>query len=198
MVLKSPFSMACGGNMSDRLRRVLAVARALISAEEEQLVLDDRCRRPCRRYWLRFSVSCPVREEVARVQIAVADVFEQIAVECVRSGLGDHVDGRAGMRAEARRYRAGLDAEFLQRVRERERHVDVRHRVGVVAAIEQIGGAVALSAGHRNPGGAPEGLAARVAAVGVDRRAQREDQCVACRPLSGRSLMRCRIDHRRD
>ena len=164
MVLKSPFSMRRGGNMGDRLRRILAVSRALKSAEEEQLVFDDLAAGgPAVLVSLQRVVRR--REEIARVQIAVADVFEQIAMECIRSGLGDHVDGRARMRAEARRHRAGLDAEFLQRVRERERHVDVRHRVGGVAAVQKIGRAVALSAGHRDAGRIPEGLAAGVAAI---------------------------------
>ena len=80
------------------------------------------------------------------------------------------------MRAEARGHRAGIHAELLQRIREWEGHVDVRHGVGVVAAIQKIGGAVALAAGHRNPGGTPEGLTARIAAVAVGSRAQRDDQ----------------------
>ena len=68
----------------------------------------------------------------------------------IRSGLRDDVHRCARVRAETRRQRAGFYAEFLQRVRERKRQVHVGHRVGVIAAVQKVRGAVYLSASYGN------------------------------------------------
>ena len=60
-------------------------------------------------------------EVVAGVDIAVAQEFEQVAMQSIGAGLGDDVDQASGMVAVARRQGTGLDAEFLERVRERDR-----------------------------------------------------------------------------
>src|SRR5690242_11079333 len=80
------------------------------------------------------------------------------------------------LKPEARRDRACLHAELLQRVREGEGKIDVRHRVGVVAAVEQIRRAVRLPAGDGDARRAVKRLAARVARVPVGRLSQAHDQ----------------------
>src|SRR5690348_18232766 len=97
-------------------------------------------------------------------------------MEGVRPGFGNHVDGGTGMNAETRRYSAGFNAELLQGVRKREGKIDVRHGVGVVAAVQQVRSAVALSAGHRNPGGTVESLAAGVSGVAIGGSPQAQNQ----------------------
>ena len=88
-------------------------------------------------------------------------------MEAIRPRLGDDVDRGAGMGAEARGDSAGFDTEFLQRVGKREWHVDIRHRVSSIAAIEKIGRAIALTARDGDARGIPERLAAGVAAIGI-------------------------------
>ena len=68
----------------------------------------------------------------------------------VRAGFGDSVYQAAGMKAVAGGQNAGLDAEFSQSVWERERHVDVRKAVIVIAAIQQVVCGVACAAGDCN------------------------------------------------
>src|SRR5215467_10678508 len=87
-----------------------------------------------------------------RVHRVIAQEVEDVSVELVRAGLGDDVDGRAGVGSVARGQGAGLDAELLDRVRERQRHVQVGELVDVVPAIQQIAVAVHLSAGDGNRG----------------------------------------------
>ena len=74
----------------------------------------------------------------AGVEVAVAEKLECIAVEPVSAGFGDDVDDRAGALAELGVVVAGLYAEFLQGVRERERAVDVGHLIDVVAAVQKV------------------------------------------------------------
>ena len=61
----------------------------------------------------------------------MAGELEQIAVERVGARLGRGVDRRAGVKPVLRVLRAGLHAELLQRVRERQRQVEVVVRVVV-------------------------------------------------------------------
>ena len=84
-------------------------------------------------------------------------------MKVVGSGFSDHVDSGARMLAESGGDRAGLDAEVLQRLRKRKRHVDARHGVGRVGAIKKIGRPAPLSAGHRDACGVPERFTAGVA-----------------------------------
>ena len=108
----------------------------------------------------------PVGEEWPRIQGAIPQIFEQVSVQSIRSGLGDDVDRRAGVRAEARRQSAGLDIELLQRVRERERQIHVGHRVCIIAAVEKVSRAISLAACDGDRGGTEIILAADHAAAG--------------------------------
>ena len=108
--------------------------------------------------WLRFSESragCKSRHAIrARVEVAVAKVFEEVAVIRIAARLGHDIDHAAGMQPVLRRQAVGLHVEFLDRVRERNRHVHVAERVVVIAAIQQEVHAVGLRAGHRKLAGA--------------------------------------------
>ena len=186
-----------GRNERFQLRRGRTVARPLPASEEEQLVFNDLSAGG-RAILIALQTVVNRREEIARVHVAIAKILEQISVEGVRSGLSHHVDGRPRVGAETRGYGAGFDAELLNRVREREWHVDVGHRVGIVSAVQQIRGAVALSAGDRDAGRAPERLASRVAAIRVYRRAQRDDKLRRLAIVERQLVDLLLLDHARD
>src|SRR5260221_12009588 len=71
------------------------------------------------------------------------------------------------MQAVASRQRAGLHAELSQRIRKRERHVDVGEAVIVVAAIEQVIGGVSGAARDGYGLRAEEALAAGIGSIAV-------------------------------
>ena len=145
--------------------RLGAIARSLVAAKEEQLVGEDLASgRSAELVPLQAVV--PVGEEWPRIQGAIPQIFEQVSVQSIRSGLGDDVDRRAGVRAEARRQSAGLDIELLQRVRERERQIHVGHRVCIIAAVEKVSRAISLAACDGDRGGTEIILAADHAAAG--------------------------------
>ena len=93
----------------------------------------------------------------------MAEELEEIAAERVRARLGHRVDRRARMHAVLRRQRAGFRLEFLQRVGERQRQVQVVARVVVHRAIEHVAHA------ERQPAGQRIGLGAAAAAHGAAR-----------------------------
>ena len=99
-------------------------------------------------------------EKISSVDVPVAQKLEQVAVHLVGPRFGDHVDHPTRMQTVACGKTAGLNAELLQRVGERERHVDVREVGDVVAAVQQVIGSVALPAGDRHGGRARIILAA--------------------------------------
>src|SRR5947207_312058 len=96
------------------------------------------------------------------------------------------------------RNRAGLDAELLDSVRKRKWQVDVRHRVGVVAAVQKVGCAIALAAGHRNPGRAEESLTPGVAGIAVGRCTQGQDQLSGLSPVQRKLIDALVVDYYRD
>ena len=111
------------------------------------------------------------------------------------AGLGDDVDDGAGALAELRVVVAGLDAELLQGVRDRERTVHVGHFVDVVAAVEEVVRLVGQSSVGAGDDGGGECLAvALVDAVafvgGVDYACDQRDQRGGVLPFSGRSTTR--------
>jgi len=86
------------------------------------------------------------REVVMSVEDAIAEIFEKIAVIFFGAGLGDDVDHAAGVLAVLGLVVAGLYAELLQRVWEREGCIDVGVFVNVVAAVEKEVGLVGAGA----------------------------------------------------
>ena len=113
-------------------------------------------------------------EGIRRVEAAVAIELEQAAREPVGARLGHGVHRRPRVHAVLRGEAGRRDAEFLQRIGERQRQVGVVLRVVVHGAVEQVGDAEGQAAGHRHVDGSPE--AAAVRAAGVDGRAHHHEQ----------------------
>src|SRR5262249_54336937 len=85
------------GQKSQRLGRCLTVARALVSAKEEELLLADRPAKGAAELVALESI-VGRREEIACVQRAVAEEFEDVSVELVGSRLRNRIHGRAGVK----------------------------------------------------------------------------------------------------
>src|SRR5215471_4647454 len=92
-------------------------------------------------------------EKVAGVEVAVAHEFEQIPVDLIRAGFRDGVDGCAGVHSVLSRKGAGLHLEFLQRIRKRERQIQIIHYVVMIRAVEEVGVSVALPSRYRQRDG---------------------------------------------
>ena len=143
------------------VRRLIQV-RALIAAEEEQPVAHDRpAERPAelvprQPVVLSLAVRPYRRKPARRIEALVAKELEQVAVEVVGARLRDRVDRRPGSHAVVGRQAARRDAEFLQRVRERQRHAAAALQVVVHGAIEKVRHAEGLTAGHRHTHAAGE------------------------------------------
>src|SRR5579885_121558 len=104
---------------ADGLRRIAALPRSLEPAEEEQLVADDpAAQRSTELVALERVMNSG--ERISSIQIAVAQKFEQVAVEAVGARPRHCIDHRPGMQSETRRKKAGLHAELLERVRKRD------------------------------------------------------------------------------
>ena len=88
-------------DVGDRRWRVGTVTGTLVAAKEEQFVLDDSAAEGAAEL-VALQRVVRGREEVAGVDIAIAQVIEEIAVKTVRTRLGNHVYGRAWVGAEAR------------------------------------------------------------------------------------------------
>src|SRR5262249_45191831 len=114
----------------------LIVLRALVSAKEEQLILQNR---PADRTAPLIAALCSFfcRKISARRQRIAAIVVEGVAVKAIRSGLGDGADLRASLKSAGRILRSGLEAEFLQRVGKRNRQVEIVECVGMDRAIQR-------------------------------------------------------------
>ena len=125
---------------------------ALITAEEEQFVLDDAATGHAAELAALQGVAQRGRV-LARVEIAIAQELEEIAVESVGSRLGYDIDHTARVQPVLGRQSVGLHAEFLHRVRERNRHVHVAEGVVIIAAVQQVVQAVGRPAGHRKLAG---------------------------------------------
>ncbi len=127
----------CGGNKTGDCVGLLPGARALIAAEEEQLVFANR------------STDNPAvlvalervllgGEVVLRIHIAVAEELEQGSVERVAAGPGNNVHHRARVNPVLRRQTGSLHAELLNGVREGKGQIDVSERVVIVRGVHQV------------------------------------------------------------
>ena len=58
----------------------------------------------------------------------------------IAAGLGDRVDCCRGVMSVARGDGAGLDLEFLHRVREWQGQIQIVVQIVVIGAIQQVGG----------------------------------------------------------
>ncbi len=75
---------------------------------------------------------------VVSIDSVIANKPKHVAVEAVAARFGNDIHYRSRMVAITRRQRTGLHAEFLDGIRERERHVQVGKFIDVVTAIQQI------------------------------------------------------------
>ena len=73
------------------------------------------------------------REKGPRVEVAIAQELKRVAMKAAAAGFGDDVDHRARALTVRGVVVAGLNAEFLYRVGERERPIDVGHFIHGVA-----------------------------------------------------------------
>ena len=99
-----------------------ALNGSLISAKEEQLVLHDG---PADRSPKLISLQRVAfrRKEVSRVENSISYKFKRIAVQVVRTRLGDDVHIRRCVHAILRLQGAGFDFEFLYGIGKRQREI---------------------------------------------------------------------------
>jgi hypothetical protein len=79
------------------------------------------------------------REKRPGVEVAIAQELKRVSMKAAGTGFGDDVDHRAGALTIRGVVVAGLNAEFLHRVGERKRRIDVCHFIHVVAAVQEVG-----------------------------------------------------------
>ena len=101
--------------------------------------------------------SGPVRQtrrqggkEVPGVENRIAQELKRIAVEFIGAGLRNNVDDGPRVLPVLGGVIAGLNAEFLERIREWKRLVDIRVLINVVAAIQLVADLVLPRAVGRN------------------------------------------------
>jgi hypothetical protein len=144
-------------------RRLLANCRALIGPEEEKPVLYDRTAECAAELIALQPVVDPLavrpdlRERVGRIEAVIAEELKRIAAEAIAARLGDGAHRRARVHPVLGVEPARCDAEFLKRVGEGERQIEVVLRVVVHGAIEEVRHAVRESAAHRDPQAARHG-----------------------------------------
>src|SRR5207237_8299990 len=109
------------------------------------------------------------------VERVVPRELERVTMELVRTRLGHEAHGAAGVGAVLGVLAARLDLELLQRVRERQRHVEAVEGVVVDGAVEDIGHAERLTSGDGNatPAGLRTPAGSARAPRGATERAQR-------------------------
>src|SRR5262249_21167943 len=115
----------------------VANRRALVSPEEKQAILLDRPAQAAAKLVALQEIVRP-REEIAGVQVAVAQKLEGASVQLVRAGLGHHVDDPARSTAILGAVTIGLNAEFFDGVRVRKWIVHVGVVVLIAAAVQVV------------------------------------------------------------
>src|SRR5690348_3978390 len=130
-------TLRIGQDGSGISQRYIAQERALVSTEEKEAVLLDRAAGAASELIALEEVMC-WREEVAGIQVAVAQKLEGAAVQLVGAGFGDHVDNRAGAAAVLGAVAVGLNAELLHRIRIWEGIVHIGVVVLVAAAVQIV------------------------------------------------------------
>jgi hypothetical protein len=118
---------------------------SLVSAEEKQLILFDG---PAHGSAVLVAFESVARggKKVSGIQNAVADKLESVAVKLIRAGLDHSVDRGPGVHAVLGGQSAGLHLEFLQRIGERQRQVEVVVRIIMHRPIEHVRGSERCSA----------------------------------------------------
>ncbi len=89
------------------------------------------------------------RRRIARIELIVADKLERVAMQAVATRLRHGVDRAARVLAILGGQRARFNLEFLQRIGEGERQVQVVEGIVMSAAIEYVGGSIGQTAADR-------------------------------------------------
>jgi len=132
---------------------------ALIPSKEKSLVVDDGAAESAAVLIALDAIGSGGRgKEILGVERGIAIEFEGVSVEIICAGLGDDIDDAARVRSVFRAVVAGLHAEFLERIGERKRLIDVGVFVNVVAAVELVANRILPSAICGEGDGAREGL----------------------------------------
>ena len=132
----------------------LVLAQALVVAEEERLVAQQRSAERAAEL-MGVERRLGRREEVPRVERLVAVVLEQRSAELVGAGADAQVDDRAAEHAELGGRVVRLDLEFLQRFEWRRDVHEGVERLVVRHAVEQVVVARPRQAVHAVMDGAP-------------------------------------------
>ena len=137
------------GQKNDARGWIRSNPRALVAAEEEQLVLAHRSPD--------YTAELVSFERIARglggiasIKISVSQELEQIAMNLVGAGFCHHIDHGAGMKPVAGRHRAHLNTELLYRIRKWNRRAYIGEQIIVAATVQQIKGAISRTSLDRN------------------------------------------------
>ena len=131
-----------GRDPRDVVGRRLFRQCALVAAEEEQLVTDDRTTErppeliPHETIVGSLAVGSDRREAAGGVEAVMAREFERAAGEAVRAGFRHGIDRCAGMHPAFSGQPAGGHLKFLERIRERKREIPVVVHIVVQGAVQ--------------------------------------------------------------
>src|SRR5262249_14626595 len=114
----------------------------------EELILDDPATRGAAEL-VSFQRIARSRRFLPGVEVAVAQKLEQISVERVSARFGHNIDDSPWMEAVLSRKSIRLDIELLNKIRHRNRQVDIAEGVVVITAIQQVTQPICLAACDR-------------------------------------------------
>ena len=162
----------CGRDERHDVGWRLRCVRALIGAEKEDLVLDNRSAQHATELVPHQTIAGALARSGAdrgkrggRVEAMVARELEHVTAEQVRACFGRDADRAARLDAVLRVLRAGLHTELLHRVGERQRQVDAVIPVVVHRAVQQILHTELLAAGDRDAAALGQTAARGVASI---------------------------------
>src|SRR6266568_703050 len=133
----------------------VAETSPLVTSKEKRLVFSDwtaECTPELIALKLIASLilSGEIRIPASGVEHSIAQKFKRIAVEFIGAGLRHYVHYASGVLPKGRAVIAGLDAEFLERIRKREWLIDVGVFIHEIAAVELVTDLILARAVRRN------------------------------------------------
>ena len=117
------------------------MARHLIATEEKEFALHDRSTDHSTKLITLESIALG-RECVASIEDFVPHEFKKSAVKIIRARLGYDIDGAARMLPILCRNGTGFNLELLQRIRKRQRQIQIAVRIVVGSAVQQVSQAI--------------------------------------------------------
>ena len=125
------------GDKADGIAWILARDRALRRSKEEQSVWNNRpTDRPAK--LVAFQRVAFGRKVISSIEGVVPKEFKRASVPFIAARLCDDIDHATGLRSVVRWKRTGFDFEFAHGIRKRQRQPDIRHRIQVVSAVDEI------------------------------------------------------------